>query len=178
MINVCKITAISQTVCILPLVPAHFLQLLRDGACESLLKTTRPNFKHFLPTLPHFSDPQYLRLSTAGRRGSEPYGKSLFTESSILDLLRRSRSIFGVVGETYRSIINDDDGFVKRNGNIFPHPAPLWSWFVMLVARRPLVCAGTLSENARRAQPEAHRPTRRGGGCMPLYVNKIIKLLA
>lgn len=85
MINVCKITAISQTLCILPSVPAHFLQLLRD-ACGSLLKTTRPNFKHFLPTLPHFSDPQYLRLPSAVRRdSSEPCGSSLFTESSILD---------------------------------------------------------------------------------------------
>lgn len=51
MINVCKITTKSQTICILPSVPAHFLQLLRDGAGGSLLKTTRPNFKHFLPTL-------------------------------------------------------------------------------------------------------------------------------
>lgn len=115
MINVCKITAISQTLCILPSVPAHFLQLLRD-ACGSLLKTTRPNFKHFLPTLPHFSDPQYLRLSSAVRRdSSEPCGSSLFTESSILDSLRRSRSIFGVVGGTYRPIINDGGVPVKRN---------------------------------------------------------------
>lgn len=96
MINVCKITAISQTLCILPSVPAHFLQLLRD-ACGSLLKTTRPNFKHFLPTLPHFSDPQCLRLPSVVRRdSSEPCGSSLFTESSILDSLRRSRSISGV----------------------------------------------------------------------------------
>lgn len=51
MINVCKITTISQTVCIIPSVPAHLLQLLRDGTGGSLLKTTRPNFKHFLPTL-------------------------------------------------------------------------------------------------------------------------------
>lgn len=162
MINVCKTTAISQTLCILPSVPAHFLQLLRD-ACGSLLKTTRPNFKHFLPTLPHFSDPQSLRLPSAARRdGSEPCGSSLFTESSILDSLRRSRSIFGVVGGTYGPIISDGGVPVKRNGTMFffsLSPSSCVSWFVMLVARRPLVCAGTLSEDARRAQPKAHRPT-------------------
>lgn len=162
MINVCKTTAISQTLCILPSIPAHFLQLLRD-ACGSLLKTTRPNFKHFLPTLPHFSDSQYLRLSSAVCRDrSEPCGSSLFTESSILDSLRRSRSIFGVVGGTYRPIINDGGVPVKRNGTMFfpLSPSSFVSWFVMLVARRPLFCAGTLSEDARRAQPKAHRPTR------------------
>lgn len=46
--KVCKITTISQTVCILPSVPAHVLQLMRDGAGGS---TTRPNFKHLLSTL-------------------------------------------------------------------------------------------------------------------------------
>lgn len=120
MANVCKITTIVQTVCILPSVPAPFLQLFRDGAGGSLLKTTRPNFEHFLPNPPHLSGPQYPRLSSAERRdGKEPCGRSLFTDSSTVDALRRSRSIFGVVGGTYPSLINDDDVSVKRNGNIF-----------------------------------------------------------
>lgn len=167
MINVCKITAISQTLCILPSVPAHFLQLLRD-ACGSLLKTTRPNFKHFLPTLPHFSDPQYLRLSSAVRRdSSEPYGSSLFTESSILDSLRRSRSIFGVVGGTYRPIINDGGVPLKRNGTMF-----LLSLSQLL---RVLVCdargapPARLRRNFERGRTQSAAKSaqtdRRGGGC-------------
>lgn len=170
MINVCKITAISQTLCILPSVPAHFLQLLRD-ACGSLLKTTRPNFKHFLPTLPHFSDSQYLRLPSAVRRdSSEPCGSSLFTEFSNLDSLRRSRSIFGVVGGTYRPIINDSGVPVKRNGTmVFFLSLSLSQLLRVLVCDARGAPPARLRRNFERGRTQSAAKSaqtdRRGGGC-------------
>lgn len=161
MINVCKITTISQTVCILPSVPAHFLQLLRDGAGGSLLRTTRPNFKHFLPTLhtclllsvpvsPPWSEE--VARSRAGDRSSQtpppstrPGVRAAFSASLEEPIRRSSMTMTSLLGETETFFFFFLVSFV--------------SWCAVLVARRSLVCAGTWSEDARRAQPEAHRPT-------------------
>lgn len=167
MINVCKITTISQTVCILPSVPAHLLQLLRDGAGGSLLKTTGPNFKHFLPTPPHLSRSSVSPCLLCGAKR----WLGAVREIALHRLLHLRRAPASVqhfrrrFGGTYPSLINDDDVSVKRNGNIF-FPA-LLRVLVRGVRGAPLA---RLRRNLERGRTEraARSAQERGGGWMLL----------
>lgn len=95
MIHICRITDISQTTCILRSIPAHFLQLLRDGALRG--RTCR---RHGLTLNIFFSSPlfffgsSYFRLSPVERRdGLKPRRRSVLTASSTFASHWRPRSI-------------------------------------------------------------------------------------
>lgn len=93
MIHICRITDISQTTCILRSIPAHFLQLLRDGALRGRTCRRHGLTLNISPRLFSFGS-SYLRLSPVERRdGLKPRRRPVLTASSTFASLWRSRSI-------------------------------------------------------------------------------------
>lgn len=169
MIHICRITDISQTTCILRSIPAHFLQLLRDGALRG--RTCR---RHGL-TLNIFFFPSLLLrffLSPSVPRGAQRWSEASqeIRPHSIVHLRLALAStqhfgVFSVPASVMQPISRSPRLSTLKTCQLWNEAFssslvfPLWSAW-MLVARRSLVCSADQATSLMtQSAPRAHRPT-------------------